>query len=172
MKNSGIGGQAVIEGVMMRGPSQVCVAVRKPDGTIETETNDYISYKEKYKVSKIPIVRGIFSFVESLASGMGALNHSAAIWDEEEEKQEKQAELKTESQNQEDNETSNESNESNESNDTSKDGNNKKAGISSKKDDIIMGLVIVVSIVIAIGLFVLLPFFISENSDIQLSRTR
>ena len=66
MKYSGIGGQAVIEGVMMKGKSRYAVSVRKPDGQIEVKVEDYKSLKEKYAIAKLPIIRGIFAFAESL----------------------------------------------------------------------------------------------------------
>ena len=131
MKYSGIGGQAVIEGVMMKGRSQYAVSVRKPDGQIEVKVENYKSLKEKYAIAKLPIFRGIFGFVESLKMGMGTLNYSAGFWEEEEEKKER-----------------------------SKD--NQKTD-DSKTNDLWMGLILVLAIVIAIGLFVLLPFFISER---------
>ena len=87
MKYSGIGGQAVIEGVMMKGKSQYAVSVRKPDGQIEVKVEDYKSLKEKYAIAKLPIIRGIFAFAESLKMGMGTLNYSASFWEEEEEKE-------------------------------------------------------------------------------------
>ena len=62
MKYSGIGGQAVIEGVMMKGKSRYAVSVRKPDGQIEVKVEDYKSLKEKYAIAKLPIIRGIFAF--------------------------------------------------------------------------------------------------------------
>ncbi len=131
MKYSGIGGQAVIEGVMMKGRSQYAVSVRKPDGQIEVKVENYKSLEEKYAIAKLPIFRGIFAFVESLKMGMGTLNYSASFWEEEEEKKE-----------------------------SSKD--NHKTDI-AKTNDLWMGLILVLAIVIAIGLFVLLPFFISER---------
>ena len=87
MKYSGIGGQAVIEGVMMKGKSRYAVSVRKPDGQIEVKVEDYKSLKEKYAIAKLPIIRGIFAFAESLKMGMGTLNYSASFWEEEEEKE-------------------------------------------------------------------------------------
>ena len=79
MKYSGIGGQAVIEGVMMKGKSRYAVSVRKPDGQIEVKVEDYKSLKEKYAIAKLPIIRGIFAFAESLKMGMGTLNYSASF---------------------------------------------------------------------------------------------
>ena len=88
MKYSGIGGQAVLEGVMMRNKTDYAVAVRKNNGEI-------VIKKEKQKEKsafgktcrKIPFIRGIFSFVDSLVLGMQILEYSASFYDEEEEKQ-------------------------------------------------------------------------------------
>ena len=68
MKSSNIGGQAVIEGVMMKNKERYAVAVRKPDGEIEVTTDTYKSVVGKYTaLTKLPFVRGIFNFVDSLA---------------------------------------------------------------------------------------------------------
>ncbi len=72
-----IGGQAVIEGVMMRGPKEIATAVRKSDGSIVIDKKEVGSFVTKYKLNKIPIVRGVFSFVDSLITGMKCLMFSA-----------------------------------------------------------------------------------------------
>lgn len=90
MRYSGIGGQAVIEGVMMKAGDKYSVSVRKPDGEIEVKVEDYKSWKDRYAVAGVPVVRGIVAFVESLVLGMKTLNYSAGFWEEEEEKQEQQ----------------------------------------------------------------------------------
>ena len=72
-----IGGQAVIEGVMMRGPKEIATAVRKSDGTIVTDKKPVNSFVVKHKLNKIPILRGVISFVESLLTGMKCLMFSA-----------------------------------------------------------------------------------------------
>ena len=81
-----IGGQAVMEGVMMRNGSKYAIAVRKPDQTIEVKVQNAASIKDKYSILKIPIVRGVVSFVESLAGGAKALTFSAQFYVEDEEK--------------------------------------------------------------------------------------
>lgn len=126
MRYSGIGGQAVIEGVMMKAPGKYAVSVRKPDGEIEVKVEDYKSLKEKYAIAGVPVIRGVVTFVESLVLGMGTLNYSASFWEEEEEK------------------------------------NKKKKEKENKGNDLLMGLVVMLAVLIAIGLFVLLPFFVSE----------
>lgn len=78
-----IGGQAVIEGVMMRGPKEYAVAVRKPDGEIELKKSDVNSIIAKSKILKLPIIRGVISFFESLVVGMKCLMFSADLFDVE-----------------------------------------------------------------------------------------
>lgn len=85
MKSSGIGGQAVLEGVMMKNKSHYAVAVRKPDGEIAIEKGETQSAIEKHKILGIPVVRGVVSFVESLVLGMKMLTSSAAYFDDVEE---------------------------------------------------------------------------------------
>lgn len=133
MRYSGIGGQAVIEGVMMKAPDQYAVSVRKPDGKIEVKVEKYKSLKDRYVIAGIPVVRGIVAFVESLVMGMKTLNYSAGFWEEEEQKAGTQKK-----------------------NDKNK---NQEQG---KGNDLVMGLVVMLAVVLAVGLFVLLPFFVSE----------
>lgn len=76
-KKLSIGGQAVIEGVMMRGPEKVAVAVRKPDGDIALEVNPVNSIRDRYPILKKPLLRGVIALYESLADGMKALTYSA-----------------------------------------------------------------------------------------------
>lgn len=80
-----IGGQAIIEGVMMRGPKEYASAVRKPDGEIIVEKHEVSSIMKKYKFLNIFIIRGIIAFVESLVIGMKSLMFSADFFDVEEE---------------------------------------------------------------------------------------
>lgn len=126
MKYSGIGGQAVIEGVMMRNEENYAVAVRKPDNEIEIKKEKKGSIRDKYKFFNVPIIRGVVSFVESLIVGMGTLNYSASFYEEEEGK---------------------------ESDSSEKD---------AKKDSIVMGLVMAVAIIAAIGIFVVVPYLIGQ----------
>ena len=71
---SGIGGQAVLEGIMMKNGEQYAVAVRKPDGEIEVEVDTYHSVIHGSRLLKVPFVRGVFNFVDSLVLGMKSLN--------------------------------------------------------------------------------------------------
>ena len=84
MKYSGIGGQAVIEGVMMKNQDEYAIAVRKPDNNIEVKKQPCKSLRNKYKIADLPIIRGVVSFVESLTMGMSTLNYSASFYEEEE----------------------------------------------------------------------------------------
>lgn len=131
-----IGGQAVIEGVMMRGPKDIAVAVRKPDGEIVIDKKPIASLLQKHKFFKLPIVRGVVSFIESLVVGTKALMYSASFFDveEEEDKAKKAAMTEEERKKQE------------------------------AKDNRAMNIAIYSSVVIAlvfgIGLFMLLPTFL------------
>ncbi len=79
MKSSNIGGQAVLEGIMMRHEDVYSVAVRKPDGEIEVKTEPYKSIIKSPLLKKTPIVRGVFNFIESLVVGMKCLTYSASF---------------------------------------------------------------------------------------------
>ena len=83
MKPSGIGGQAVIEGVMMKNGNNYAVAVRKPNNEIVVEKNTLKERKNKFL--SLPIVRGVLAFVDSLSLGMKSLTFSASFYEEEEE---------------------------------------------------------------------------------------
>ena len=85
MKSSGIGGQAVLEGVMMKNKRNYAVAVRKPDGEIAVEKGEMISATEKHKVLGLPLLRGVVSFVESLVLGVKMLTSSAEYFEDVEE---------------------------------------------------------------------------------------
>jgi len=84
-KATSIGGQAVIEGVMMRGPEKIVTAVRKSDGEIVYDTKEVNSFVTKHKLNKIPLVRGVVSFIESMVTGVKCLMFSADQVDLEDE---------------------------------------------------------------------------------------
>lgn len=84
MKYSGIGGQAVIEGIMMKNRQDYATAVRKPDGQIEIQKDRYVSMTEKVKFCGLPFVRGIFSFIDSMVLGMKTLSFSASFFEDDE----------------------------------------------------------------------------------------
>ena len=81
---SGIGGQAVIEGIMMKNEEKYSVAVRKPNGEIDVMESEYLSMTDKYPFLKLPFLRGIVSFYDSMALGMKCLSHSASFYEDDE----------------------------------------------------------------------------------------
>ena len=85
MRYATIGGQAVIEGVMMRNGNDYAVAVRKPDQTIEVKKDQFIGLNARWHTKKIPIIRGVLSFIDSLVLGMSTLTYSASFLEDEEE---------------------------------------------------------------------------------------
>lgn len=85
-KKPNVGGQAVIEGVMMRGKTHVAVAVRQPDGEISVDVRPINSISDRYPILKKPFLRGVVSLVESLVMGMKALAYSAQVSGDEDEK--------------------------------------------------------------------------------------
>lgn len=139
MRYSGIGGQAVMEGVMMKNQETYAVAVRKPDQEIIVEVSEYTGIIQNKKIRNMPILRGVFSFIESLVLGMKTLTFSASFFEDEEE--EKHKKKKKEALTQEELKTQ-----------------EKKA---KKQDDIMMGGTMVFSVVLAIAIFMVLPYYIS-----------
>lgn len=90
MKPSGIGGMAVIEGVMMKNKNEYAIAVRKPNNEITVEKKSHMNFSDKVKLFKLPIFRGILAFIDSMVIGIKVLNFSASFFEEEENvKQEK-----------------------------------------------------------------------------------
>lgn len=81
-----IGGQALIEGVMMKGPSKTAMVVRKPDGQIQIKTENNRDLSKKYKILKLPIIRGAYRLIDAMVIGVRALNYSASFYNEEENK--------------------------------------------------------------------------------------
>lgn len=128
---SGIGGQAVLEGVMMKNKEKYAVAVRKPNGDIDVEVEEYQGIGGDKKFAKLPFIRGVFSFIDSLVLGMRVTMHSASFYEEEEEQPSKTEEKLM-----------------------------KMMG--DKADDIMMGATVVISVIIAVALFMLLPFYLSD----------
>ncbi|MDY6314051.1 MAG: DUF1385 domain-containing protein [Clostridia bacterium] len=91
MHKTSIGGQAVIEGIMMRGPSDIAIAVRKSDGEIVIDKKPVKSVK--YKILKLPIIRGVFNFFSSLVTGVKSLMFSAEFVDIEGDEQEEPSKI-------------------------------------------------------------------------------
>ena len=134
MKYSGIGGQAVLEGVMMRNGSNYAVAVRKPDGGIAVK-NEKQKERSEFgtKCRKIPFVRGVIAFVDSLSLGLKTLEYSASFLEEEEEAAEKAKA-------------------------PAAGGSAEKS--SDKKESMMMAASLVLAAVLCVGLFILLPMFL------------
>lgn len=128
---SGIGGQAVLEGVMMKNKEKYAVAVRKPDGEIEVEVETYQGLVHGSKFKELPFIRGIFNFLDSLILGTRALNYSASFYEEEEGKETKFDKAM-----------------------------DKMSGGNGEK--LLSGIVTVISIMLAVGIFIVLPYFISS----------
>lgn len=126
---SGIGGQAVLEGVMMKNKDKYAVAVRKPDGDIDIQVEEYKGVCGDKSFTKLPLIRGVFAFIDSLVLGMRVTMHSASFYEDEEEEKNTGKLEKT---------------------------------LGSKTDDIMMGFTVVLSVLIAVALFMLLPFLISD----------
>lgn len=132
MKASGIGGQAVIEGIMMRNKEKYAIAVRKPDKDIEVLVKEGKMLTEKHKWLNFPIIRGVFNFVDSLVMGVSTISYSASFYDEPEEQEDTKAD---------------------------------KIGKSIFKDkfeSVLMAATVILSVLLAIGLFMLLPYYISR----------
>lgn len=125
-----LGGQAVLEGVMMKGPKRYAVAVRKPDQKIEVKLEEYESIGERFAFCKIPFIRGVVNFAESLVIGMQTLTYSSSFYEEEEE------ETKVDKM--------------------------FKEVFKEKAESVIIGFTVLVSVVIAIALFMMLPAFLAE----------
>lgn len=138
MKYSGIGGQAVMEGVMMKNQEKYAVAVRKPDNEITVEVSEYNGLIHNKKIRNIPILRGVFSFIESLVLGMKTLTFSASFFEEEEDGQKKKEEQILTKEEQE-----------------------HKEKKEKKKEDAMMGGTVVLSVVLAVAIFMILPYYLS-----------
>lgn len=147
MRYSGIGGQAVMEGVMMKNQDTYAVAVRKPDGEIIVEVSEYNGLNISKKIKNMPILRGVFNFIDSLLLGMKALMFSSSFFEEED------ADKSTEHENS-DNAVNAKEKESEEP--SEKEQKKKK-----REEDIMMGGTVAVSVVLAVGIFMVLPYFIS-----------
>lgn len=123
---SGIGGQAVLEGIMMKNQEKYVIAVRKADGEIALEMENYQGLLHGSKIKEIPFIRGVFNFIDSMILGMKCLNYSAAIYDEKDDESAGKAE-----------------------------------GTSGGK--LVNTLVTVISLALAVGLFVVLPYYIASR---------
>lgn len=128
---SGIGGQAVLEGVMMKNKEQYAVAVRKPDGEIDVEVDVYRGIMHGNKLKEVPFVRGVFNFIDSMVLGMKTLNHSVSFYEDEEAKE------------------------------TATDKVFNKV-FKEKAESVMLGIVTIFSILLAIAIFMVLPYYITS----------
>ena len=132
MKPSGIGGQAVIEGIMMRNKDKYSIAVRKPDNEIEVVVRESRLITEKHPWLNLPIIRGIVNFIDSLVTGISTINYSASFYDDPAE-QEK----------------------------TKLDEAGKNL-LKDKFESVLMAVTVILSIFFAIGLFMVLPYLATK----------
>ena len=132
MKYSGIGGQAVIEGIMMQNGTNYAIAVRKPDGEIEVKKDTYVSLTKKHKLLALPFIRGVFSFADSMIVGMRALTWSCSFFEDDEEEEAGPLEKWLD------------------------------RVFGEKLEGILMSIVMVLSFALAIGIFMLLPMLIAN----------
>ena len=132
MRSSGIGGQAVMEGIMMRNGNKYSVGVRRPDKKIQLKIEDYKSITGKSKILKLPFIRGIFNFIDSMVVGMKCLDYSSGVYISDEEEEETEP------------------------------GKFEKAMtkiFGDKAEKVLTTFIMILSIVLAIGIFALLPAF-------------
>jgi len=127
----GVGGQAVLEGVMMKNKEKYAVAVRKPNGEIEVETEEFQGVLPGKKIKNVPFIRGIFNFIDSLSLGMRALTFSVSFYEEEEKSEDAKPSLF-------------------------------EKMFGDKAEDVAMGLTTAFSVILALGIFMVLPYFISS----------
>lgn len=128
MKSSNIGGQAVLEGIMMKHNEEYAVAVRKPDGEISVKKEKYHSIVKWKVLTTTPFIRGVFNFIDSMVIGIKTLTYSASFYEEEEE------EVLT------------------------KEAVKKK----EKKEKLLMGATVAFSVVAAVAIFMVLPYFLTS----------
>ncbi|MGF0031773.1 DUF1385 domain-containing protein [Bariatricus sp. SGI.154] len=129
MKSSNIGGQAVLEGIMMKHKDDYAVAVRKPDGEIVVQKETYKSFVGNWKkLTEVPFVRGIFNFIDSMVLGIKTLTYSASFFEEEE-----VIEMTVE-----------------------------EKAKKEKRENLMMGVTVAFSVVAAVAIFMVLPYFLSS----------
>ncbi len=129
-KSSGIGGQAVLEGIMMKNQEVYSIGVRKPDGEIEVNLSTHEGIGNK-KLKKVPIIRGVINFIDSLVLGMKCLTFSASFYDEEEARPSKTDVVL-------------------------------QKVFKDRAEKVVMGVTVAFSIVIAIAIFMILPYYLAD----------
>lgn len=130
MKSSNIGGQAVLEGIMMKHNDDYAVAVRKPDGEISVKKEKYHSIVKWKVLTTTPFIRGVFNFIDSMVIGIKTLTYSASFYEEEEEKEEVLTEEAVKKK--------------------------------EKKEKLLMGATVAFSVVVAVAIFMVLPYFLTS----------
>lgn len=130
MKSSNIGGQAVLEGIMMKHNEEYAVAVRKPDGEISIKKEKYHSIVKWKVLTTTPFIRGVFNFIDSMVIGIKTLTYSASFYEEEEEKEEVLTEEAVKKK--------------------------------EKKEKLLMGATVAFSVVAAVAIFMVLPYFLTS----------
>lgn len=135
MKSSGIGGQAVIEGVMMKNKDRYAVAVRKPDNEIEVIVKECSNPAEKYRFWGWPVIRGVVNFIDSLIVGMSTLSYSASFYEDDEP-----------------------------DDDTKMNGKKrqKTKEQEAKEEKAMMTFTVILSIVMAVAVFMIAPYYVSR----------
>ncbi|MBR7082145.1 MAG: DUF1385 domain-containing protein [Oscillospiraceae bacterium] len=128
-----IGGQALIEGILMRGPKKQAIVCRLYDGTIKSKVEELKFTKDKYPILGLPVIRGVIMFIDSMAKGMKALMYSAELLPEDQQTEPGKLDLWLE----------------------------KKFG-SEKAEKAAISVALVIGLLLAVGLFVLLPSFLFE----------
>ena len=129
--NSGIGGQAVLEGVMMKNKEAYAIAVRKQDGEIDLEITEYHGVMHGSVLTKVPFIRGVFNFIDSFILGMRSINHSADLFGVTDDPE------------------------------TGFDRFMKKV-FKDKAEKVTSGLTVMLSVILALGLFIFLPYYLSS----------
>ncbi len=127
---SGIGGQAVIEGIMMKNRDKYSVAVRTPEGDIDVTVEEYESFAPSKALTRIPFIRGVFNFIDSLILGIRTLNYSASFYEEEQDTHKKDKIL--------------------------------DRIFKDNSEKVLSMVAVIFSIALAVGLFVLLPYYLSR----------
>lgn len=127
MRPSGIGGQAVLEGIMMKNKEKYSVAVRKPDNEIEISVQEYKGITRGNRILNLPFIRGVFNFIDSLILGIRTLTYSAGFYEDEPEEKEKPGDKVADKL------------------------------FKEKAEDVIMGITVFVSLIVALALFMVLP---------------
>ncbi|MGN0308847.1 MAG: DUF1385 domain-containing protein [Lachnospiraceae bacterium] len=130
-RSCGIGGQAVLEGIMMKNKDLYTVVVRKPDGELVMDTEEYHGIMHGSKLKKMPFIRGIFNFLDSMILGSRTLNYSARFYEDEKAKETRLDKLA-------------------------------KGLFKDKAEKVFMGITVTLSLILAIGIFMVLPYFIGN----------